>query len=118
MCLAMHVRLSTQWLSDGTRGLCAGRPEVLSDDASQDDDASQFITQGLPTELCCNHEVSAESAAMSSALLTEQPETLVKPAVANLEIVTSSIIQDEFEQGGTGLTSWKMEGVELYLIHI
>jgi hypothetical protein len=109
-CLRNHLNLSAQWLSDGTSCLCAERPEVLADDASQDDDASQFITQGLPTELCCNHEVSAESAAMSSALLTEQPETLVKPAVANLEIVTSSIIQDEFEQVGTGVTSWKMEG--------
>ena len=111
-CLRMHLNLSTQWLSDGTSCLCAERPEVLADDASQDDDASQFITQGLPTELCCNHEVSAESAAMSSALLTEQPETLAKPAVTNSEIVTSSIIQDEFEQVGTGVTAWKMEGGE------
>jgi hypothetical protein len=90
-CWRNHLNLSTQWLSDGTSCLCAERTAVLADDSSQDDDASQFITQGLPTELCCNHEVSAKYASMSSTLLTE-PETRVKPAVANLEIVTSSIM--------------------------
>jgi hypothetical protein len=109
--LRKHLNLATPWLSDGTSCLCAERPEVLADDSSQDDDDSQFITQGLPTELCCNHEVSAESAAMSSALLTE-PETLVKSAVANLEMVTSSIIQDELEHVGTGVRAWTMEGGE------
>jgi len=36
----------------------------------------------------------------------------VKPVMANLEIVTSSIIQDELEHVGTGVRPWKMEGGE------
>ena len=90
-CLDKYLNLSEKSFPDGTSCLCAQRPAVMADDATQ------MASQGL--KKACRDNASAEPEVKSSVLLSVQPENFKQPAVRIP--VSSSAIKEESEEVGT-----------------